>query len=87
MFGGRWISDGIYKAVLVDSPYGSGQWQLYNLSVDPGETKDLAKEDEERLENFKSGWDDYAKRVGVVFPPTGEDDHVGEDYHALEAQE
>ena len=85
MFGGRWISDGTHKALLVVPPYGNGKWELYDVSKDPGETRDLALQDPELLQRLTAEWDRYAARVGVVFPPDGEDDaDVDEDYHALE---
>ncbi len=83
MFGGGWISDGTYKAVLIDPPYGLGNWELYNIMTDPGETKDLAESEEGKLQAFIEGWDKYAEEVGVIFPPSGEDDNVVEDYHPL----
>ena len=85
MFGGRWISDGMHKAVFVVPPYGNGKWELYDVSKDPGETRDLSLQDPELLQRLTAEWDMYAARVGVVFPPDGEDDaDVDEGYHALE---
>ena len=42
MAGGKWLRRGDYKAVLVPPPFGPGEWQLFNLAEDPGETNDLA---------------------------------------------
>lgn len=66
MGNGKWMRQGDYKAVSVAPPYGSGNWQLYNVVVDPGETRDLAKEQPERLKQLQAAWDHYAKDVGVV---------------------
>jgi arylsulfatase len=68
MFGGRWISDGTYKAVLVAPPYGNGTWELYNLAEDPGEVRNIAQENPELLKRLVTAWDQYAANVGVVFP-------------------
>ena len=87
MFGGRWISDGRHKAVLVVPPYGSGHWELFDLIEDPGETNDLSEVQPELLERLSAAWDRYALEVGVVFPPAGEDDDVEEDFHFLEPHE
>jgi arylsulfatase len=43
MLNGKWTRKGDFKAVSVAPPYGSGEWQLYDLAEDPGETRDLAK--------------------------------------------
>ncbi len=68
MFGGRCLRKGNYKAILVANPYGSGEWQLYNVVKDPGETHDLAKEQPDLLEELQHSWDQYADEVGVLVP-------------------
>jgi arylsulfatase len=52
--------------VSVAPPYGAGDWQLYNVNKDPGETADLAKELPERLRSMQAAWEDYAGEVGVI---------------------
>ena len=42
-----------YKAVSIAPPYGNGDWQLYNVVDDPGETLDIAKAQPEVLKNYK----------------------------------
>jgi len=66
MVNGKWMRQGNYKAVSVAPPYGSGNWRLYNVVDDPGETRDLAKEQPEKLKLLQAAWDRYAKDVGVV---------------------
>ena len=44
LFGNRAIRQGNWKLLWLCEPYGTGQWQLYDLEADPGETKDLAAE-------------------------------------------
>jgi arylsulfatase len=68
MGGGKWMRQGDFKAVMVPKPYGTGQWQLFNVAKDPGEAKDLSKSMPDKLEELKAAWDDYAKEVGVVIP-------------------
>jgi arylsulfatase len=62
----KWMRKGIYKAVAIAKPYGSGTWQLYNVAEDPGETHDLAKSKPALLTELREAWDQYAKDVGVV---------------------
>lgn len=64
LFGGRGLRQGDWK--LVDN--GDGQWQLFDLASDPGETRDLAAEQPQRLAALAKAWDDYAKDVGVILP-------------------
>jgi arylsulfatase len=66
MNNGKWLQKGDYKAVLVAKDFGPGTWKLYNLTEDPGETRDLSKEQPAVLQELKAAWDRYAKDVGVV---------------------
>jgi arylsulfatase len=66
MQNGKWMRQGDFKAVSVPPPYGDGVWHLYNLADDPGETRDLAKEQPESLKKLREAWDRYADDVGVV---------------------
>jgi arylsulfatase len=38
------MRQGELKAVSVAPPFGPGDWYLYNVAEDPGETHDLSKE-------------------------------------------
>ncbi|MEQ8784441.1 MAG: arylsulfatase [Roseibium album] len=66
MNGDKWMRQGSFKATLVNPPYGDGNWHLYNVVEDPGETLDLAAEMPDQLTVLKSAWNDYADEVGVV---------------------
>ena len=39
-----------------------------DLSVDPGESKDLSKQQPELRQRLIAAWKDYAKQVGVIAP-------------------
>jgi arylsulfatase len=66
MLNGKWVRQGGFKAVSVAPPYGAGDWKLYDVNRDPGETADLAKELPERLRSMQAAWDEYARDVGVI---------------------
>jgi arylsulfatase len=66
MVNGKWMRQGNYKAVSVAPPYGKGDWKLYDVVNDPGETNDLAQLKPDKLTALKTAWGDYAKDVGVV---------------------
>jgi arylsulfatase len=66
MQNGKWMRQGNYKAISVAPPYGSGDWALYHIVGDPGETRDLATVQPELLKQLQMAWDRYAKDVGVV---------------------
>ena len=59
---------GRYKALKQEPPYGTGEWQLYDIVADPGEQNDLADGDTPTLEALKAGWEAYAEQVGVILP-------------------
>ena len=65
---GMWARQGNYKAVKVEAPYGSGTWKLFNLKDDPGETRNLAGKQPQKLKELQAAWDRYAKEVGVILP-------------------
>lgn len=64
LFGSRNLRRGDWKITDI----GDGQWRLFNLASDPGETRDLAKEQPVRLKALAALWDDYARDNGVILP-------------------
>ncbi|MEH6710544.1 MAG: arylsulfatase [Paraglaciecola polaris] len=66
LFKRRAVRKGDWKAVLQETPFGTGNWQLYDLSVDPGETHDLAQQEKEKLNEMKVAWKSYAENNNVI---------------------
>jgi arylsulfatase/uncharacterized sulfatase len=62
---------GDYKIVRDMAPLGDGRWRLYNLAVDPGETRDLSAAEPERLQAMLADYKAYEARVGVAPLPPG----------------
>ena len=52
-------------------PLGDGQWHLYNIVRDPGETVDLAADEPARLQRMLSAYERYAKENQVLPLPPG----------------
>jgi arylsulfatase A-like enzyme len=76
LFDGRAARRGNWKAVYLApgrSPYlpaqGTGDWELYDLAADPGETNNLAATQPERLRELVDAWKLYAEAKGVIVPP------------------
>lgn len=67
---------GDYKLVRNMPPYGDGSWQLYDLSTDPGETRDLSARHAELMQSLLSAYQAYAEREGVLELPAGYDPMV-----------
>lgn len=52
---------GKWKLLRMPVPMGTGDWQLFDLSLDPGETRDLSKEHADIRAELIRGWEKYAK--------------------------
>ena len=66
LFGRRAIRQGDWKALYLPPPYGPGDWQLYDLSADPGEIDDLAAARPDKLAELLALWDRYVQDTGVI---------------------
>lgn len=68
VYGRRGAQRGHFKVLLQEPPFGSGDWELYNLRADPGEQEDLSEEHPELRAQLIAAWESYAAEVGVVLP-------------------
>ena len=64
---------GDYKIVLNRSPVGDDTWRLFNIRRDPGETRDLATAEPERLQNMLADYNAYVRDNNVLPVPDGYD--------------
>ncbi len=71
LFGKRFVRKGDWKLVLMPKPWGTGEWQLFNLHSDLAERHDLSAEQPKKVAELKVLWDQYAKDNHVILP-----DHV-----------
>ncbi len=62
---------GPWKIVRNLQPWGDGNWRLFNLETDPGETLDLSADHPEIFEEMQADYAAYANRVGVLDVPAG----------------
>lgn len=69
LFGRRALRKGDWKMTWMNPPYGTAQWQLYNLAKDPAETHDLARQEPAKLAELLQEWDAYVKRNNVLLGP------------------
>jgi arylsulfatase A-like enzyme len=63
------LFQGDYKIVLNRPPLGDGQWHLFNIVEDPGESHDLASEMPQRLEQMLSAYENYRQENKVLPVP------------------
>ncbi len=66
LFGMKAYFDGDWKILWMPPPFGSGDWQLYNLIEDPGELTDLGDQESERLVKMIGRWEQYKQENGVL---------------------
>jgi len=67
--GGAAVYQGDYKLVRNIPPYGDRKWHLYNLRVDPAESKDLASAEPERVKSMAEAYAQYVQKNGVIEVP------------------
>jgi arylsulfatase A-like enzyme len=88
LFGRVFVRKGNWKLIWVNKPWGESAWELFDLSNDPGEHKNVASQHPDKLNELLNEWKQYQKENGVVF-----DEGIsssmkysnGQDYyHALE---
>lgn len=55
-----------WKATWIAEPFGTSDWQLFDLARDPGESSDEADQFPDVVQDLADKWDRYAEDVGVV---------------------
>ncbi len=68
VFGNQALRKGDWKMRWQWEPYGTGEWELFNLADDPAERHDLASEQSEKLSELLAHWDEYALANNVILP-------------------
>jgi arylsulfatase A-like enzyme len=74
LFGMRAYFDGNWKALWMPAPFGTAEWELYDLQKDPGELNDLGKEHPQKLAELVARWDHYKIENGVLDLSASSDD-------------
>ncbi len=71
--GNQALFKGDLKLIRNIAPVGDGQWHLYDIRKDPGETNDLRSSLPEVFQIMQREYDQYAKANGVLPMPEGYD--------------
>ena len=69
--GNKALFKGDLKIALNNPPIGDGQWHLYDLRADPGETSDLQKQRPQEFAAMQAAYAAWAKANGVLPMPEG----------------
>jgi arylsulfatase len=68
IFGNRAVRQGDWKLRWQYKPFGKGDWELFDVTADPAERKDLAAARPDKLKALVALWDAYVKANGVILP-------------------
>jgi len=60
---------GDWKILRLPQPFGTGEWELFNLKQDPAESNDLSEINTEKLQKLVLEWENYKDDVGVIYDP------------------
>jgi arylsulfatase A-like enzyme len=80
------LFQGDYKIVLERPPFGDGQWQLYNIVTDPGETVDLMERMPERSASMLAAYHRYAEENRVLPVPDDYEQLLQVRYFSIKTQ-
>jgi len=67
LFGRVFVRKGTWKLVWVNKPWGQSTWELFDLSNDPGEHRNIASEQPKKLQELLDEWEKYRKTNNVIF--------------------
>lgn len=70
LFGRVAVRQGDYKLTYSNSPWGSGDWELYNTRTDPTETRDLSRSEPEQLATIKAAWEGCQRDNNILWTPS-----------------
>ena len=68
LFGNRALRQNNWKIRWQWKPFGTGDWELYDLATDPGERTNLTTTQPDKLVALLKLWDDYAVTNNVILP-------------------
>ena len=68
IFGNRAVRQGDWKLRWQYKPYGTEQWELFNLADDVAERHDLASAQPDKVKALLALWDDYVRANKVILP-------------------
>lgn len=68
LFGRKYVRRGQWKLVWNEAPWSAGQWQLFDIEKDRGETLDLAARHPKVVRELADEFDNYVKSAHVIMP-------------------
>ena len=62
------VRKGDWKLIKLPANFGTGDWELFNVRNDPGETMELSNDMPDKLQELKQEWQQYIENNGVILP-------------------
>lgn len=66
LFGLKAFIDGAWKILWMPKPFGKGDWELFNRTVDPAELNDLSMQQPAKRKDMVALWEQYKLENGVL---------------------
>lgn len=64
--GRKALRKGDWKIVFANQPWGTGEWELYNIAKDRTESENLAARHPEKLKELLAAWRQYVAETGTL---------------------
>jgi len=68
IFGNRAVRQGGWKIRWEYKPFGTADWELFDLAADPAERRNLAAEHPDKVKALVALWDSYVRANNVILP-------------------
>ena len=68
LFNARAVREGRWKMTNLPRPLGTGEWELYDLNLDPGEANNIASENPDVVARLAGQYETFAEANGVIPP-------------------
>ncbi len=67
--GRKALRKGDWKMVSANQPWGTGEWELFNIAQDRSESRNLAASNPQKLGELLVAWRDYVRETGTLEIP------------------
>jgi len=67
-YGRAYLRQGDWKMSTLEAPFDESDFELFDLSADPGETDNLADAEPDRFAELIDIWREERKRLGIILP-------------------
>jgi arylsulfatase len=67
--GRKALRKGDWKIVSANQPWGTGEWELFNIAQDRSESRNLAAANPQKLGELLVAWRDYVRETGTLEIP------------------